>query len=335
MSREKLSFITRAQTLGIFLVVLGHCMPSVMRPVTPKPLIWLFYFIYSFHMPFFMFLAGYLFMYSTENNAIDYPRFIARKAQRLLLPYVCLNLIAFFPKHMLSSFAQRQLTFSLQGFIAGLLYPFHNVIFFLWFLPTLFLIFLVAPVFRKILLKKHILLSVGVGMVLALLAALKPLHAEFLNLEGAVAYAGYFYFGCIARVYADAARRFASPRTLAASLLLLLGLNYVSIGGGIPLPWAGTYAVIAAATGIVFAFSAACFLDSRRARFFNYLDGYYYQIFLLSWFFQISFRILYQLHLLNYPLAFIALLLGGLYFPVFLTKFIVKKTPALKPVIGL
>ncbi len=81
--------IDRAKGLAILLVVFGHLMSSGY----PRGNAWYDTakdIVYTFHMPFFIYLAGCTFFYggNAENPKPDYPRFLSRRAQRLLVPGV-------------------------------------------------------------------------------------------------------------------------------------------------------------------------------------------------------------------------------------------------------
>lgn len=72
--KERIEWLDIAKGLGIFLVVLGHnSIPFVV-----------FIWIYSFHMPLFFYLSGFLFSADKYNSTWE---FVKRKAQTLLLPY--------------------------------------------------------------------------------------------------------------------------------------------------------------------------------------------------------------------------------------------------------
>ena len=80
-SAGRLDYVTAAKALGICLVVVGHCVPSL--PIRQ--------WIYLFHMPLFFFLSGYCFKESAAENVRSY---IGKKIKGLYLPFVTCNLIA-------------------------------------------------------------------------------------------------------------------------------------------------------------------------------------------------------------------------------------------------
>ena len=91
MSRKpRLNDIDSAKGLAIFLVVLGHISGG---EGMPKDFGWYFELdraIYRFHMPFFMFLSGYIFFYAYNpiRTVRDYGRYAMRKFWRFVPAYL-------------------------------------------------------------------------------------------------------------------------------------------------------------------------------------------------------------------------------------------------------
>ena len=84
--KQRINWIDWAKVFAIYLVVLGHLLSKTGREG------YIFNFIYSFHMPFFFFISGYLFTIK-ENN---FRSFLKGSIRSLLVPYVLLNLIGNF-----------------------------------------------------------------------------------------------------------------------------------------------------------------------------------------------------------------------------------------------
>lgn len=142
MENKKISFL---QTFGIILVVLGH---------TEKTGTSFFIrdLIYSFHMPLFIFISGYLLKFTTEEKIgdIQLNTFVIKKFKRLIIPYLLISSLAYVPKYLLGKFALRPLELSLKDYILNMLYPWDNPIIFFWFLPTIFLIMLLTIVLYRV-----------------------------------------------------------------------------------------------------------------------------------------------------------------------------------------
>ena len=78
--------IAIAKALGILLVVIGHCCAAngnTMFVVNWQDFVCRI--IYSFHMPLFFILSGYMFKIENINNSM---LFVERKIKGLYIPYV-------------------------------------------------------------------------------------------------------------------------------------------------------------------------------------------------------------------------------------------------------
>lgn len=91
---DRLVDIDRARGFAILLVVLGHIVAR-RAPLDNKWYLELQTAIYTFHMPFFMYLAGVIFSYGDNHGKLkaDYGAYLLKRAKRLLLPFVMIGLI--------------------------------------------------------------------------------------------------------------------------------------------------------------------------------------------------------------------------------------------------
>lgn len=85
MQKERVIWIDIAKVLGIYLVILGH-MVNDAKPIESE----IFTLIYSFHMPFFFFISGYLFRVKESQ----FCQFVWNKTKSIIVPYFLLNLVA-------------------------------------------------------------------------------------------------------------------------------------------------------------------------------------------------------------------------------------------------
>lgn len=79
---NRIVWLDYGKALAIYLVVLAHT--AIFKPVEA--------FIYTFHMPFFFFMSGYLFSFDKYPS---YLQFAKRRFKQLIIPYVILNLITY------------------------------------------------------------------------------------------------------------------------------------------------------------------------------------------------------------------------------------------------
>lgn len=97
MEKNRNIYLDIVKAVTIILVVFGHCIQYgsgseyLSGAFFGNPI---FIFIYSFHMPLFMLVSGYLFAYSAKqiDEENGWIRLIRKKATQLLVPLLCLGL---------------------------------------------------------------------------------------------------------------------------------------------------------------------------------------------------------------------------------------------------
>lgn len=130
--KDKVGFIATARCIGILLVVFGHSYPFDVY-ITPA-LRTVNNFIYTFHMPLFLFISGYL----VTCNRRPAGTYIRRRGVRLLVPYFALSVIAFVPKVLVQKFLNDSVEFSVWYLIKTELIPRANVWGHFWYIPVVF-----------------------------------------------------------------------------------------------------------------------------------------------------------------------------------------------------
>ena len=127
-----------ARGIGIFFVVLGHAIKQTGVSATWIRI--LTYIIYSFHMPLFFCLSGFVSAKILQMNRQERKRFTISRARRLLVPYFAVGLIYIPIKLKMSDVAVKPFT---TGDIWKILIG-QNPDVSLWFLYILFLIELIS-----------------------------------------------------------------------------------------------------------------------------------------------------------------------------------------------
>ncbi len=124
MGTNRISYLDIAKGIGIIFVVVGHHLSGI-----PALTTW----IYSFHMPLFFIISGFLL---SERKTIDIKRFIKKKANSLLYPYIVFSMICILWRLLLFVALKSLPEESFVVIIVKTLttYGYHA----LWFLPTLF-----------------------------------------------------------------------------------------------------------------------------------------------------------------------------------------------------
>ena len=102
--RPYLHDITIAKGLGIFLVVFGHLVTG-WPPQGNNWYMMLRAAVYAFHMPFFIYLSGYIFAYTGAFARFRSNRsaFLLSRAKRLLIPFFTFGILIIVGKHALQN----------------------------------------------------------------------------------------------------------------------------------------------------------------------------------------------------------------------------------------
>lgn len=190
-----------AKGLGILLVVLGHIVAR--QPPTGNGwYVALKDAIYLFHMPFFMYLSGYVTFLSGYTNVTwrEWPGFATKRAYRLLLPFLIFGLLIIAGKLMLGHYmAVDNLPVSTWGAIVNLVWttdtsPATSV----WYIGVLFVFCVATPPLMKAFRNRLWLL---VLFSIALYATPVPHLVYF---DRVAEFYVFFALGCLAASYHEA-----------------------------------------------------------------------------------------------------------------------------------
>ncbi len=145
---RRLYDIDRAKGLAIFLVVLGH----VVARQPPQDNTWfvsLKAILYTFHLPFFFFLAGITFSYTytAPTTVREYCLFVAKKARRLLPGFLLFGLIILAGKQLAGHFlhVDNSDTDVWRGVAHLLIHPLQSPAGSLWFIYVLLEFYILLP----------------------------------------------------------------------------------------------------------------------------------------------------------------------------------------------
>lgn len=138
--KERLLHFDIAKALCIILVAIGHYVPDGM----PEWYKMLHDWIYTFHMPLFMYASGYIYIAFKKEE--PYGQFIWKKVKRLMVPYFSTSAIVITIKLL----TQRGMYVENPVTALSYLKMFYSpeAGYFLWFIWALFLMFCIAPLFK-------------------------------------------------------------------------------------------------------------------------------------------------------------------------------------------
>lgn len=283
-------FIAYLQVIGIILVVLGHSLHEYPDGDFGGTTLLYRTFMYV-RMPLFMFVSGFLMIYTTgvANDPRTTPkRFITSKLKRLLLPFLVLTVVTFLPRAILSPIADDTISLSADSFIKAFVLPTSMPIPYLWFLQASFILLITCFIFMLFI--RRIKLPAQAG-VLVLCAAFLGLAVADIDMPQAFALykiknlGFYFVLGCAYCVFMPAVDRFVPWSHLwfvALCAACWLGL-FAAVESDI-LPWAAPLCTI---SGIAMCISITRIMERKNITILDHLCGANYLIFLTSWFLNV------------------------------------------------
>lgn len=313
--KKKLTWLLLLQGWAMLWVVIGHA--PLTASVGNSGIDALFHeaaeglmrVAYSFHMPLFIMISGYLFYLTRIVKPYAYKNMVTDKLKRLGIPYICFTLFAIIVKICLPGGVNRAFEMSFESVVSSFLYPFDGALQEMWFIAVILLYFLCRGVFCWTL--RHRWASVA---ALAILVACNfiPVGAMtgFLAINRAVHFAIYFYIGLlIARYGWDGVLRKKAFVTVCC-------LAYVAA-------WKSDIELFQALSGCFAFWGIAFWVDSRLSHtLFSSFRNYTYQIYLMGIFAQIAVKFAYKVVAFpgSYLLFWAVCVLAGLYIPVLVSK---------------
>ncbi len=269
--KRKINWLLILQGWAMLWVIIGH---SFLGNIDAGP-VWssrLVKFAYSFHMPLFMLVSGWLFfrtrLYNKmQNNGWTYSKILKDKALRLLYPGLVFSLIAFILKMLFPNDVARLPGIDIADIIHQYLYPYDNPMRELWFIVTLFWFFFITPIWEFIL--KDRMTMWWALPVLILLHFLHP-KTELLCIGRFFDYAIYFYLGILMCKTGVVDKIF--NMNLRNSCLTLMGGIIIYGVGSIVNPFITTLG------GILLSFGLSLVLDRFLPQLFSSFRNYTYQI---------------------------------------------------------
>lgn len=321
IKQNKINWLLILQGWAMLWVVIGHSFIGSLDNKAEWPAYEriLMDVAYSFHMPLFMLVSGWLF-YLTRlkiNKLIGggggkwpYKSIVWDKTIRLLLPGLVFSLLAFVVKIAFSGEVARQTGFSFREFIMAFVYPYDNPFREMWFIVTLYILFLLTPLWQFAL--KQNWTKWVLVLILVLLHFFHP-ETKFLSLDKVCSHAIWFYIGLLISKenYVDK----------------LIGKKpWLTVWAGIIIYVVGCYtdSFITTIGGITISFGLALIADKQVPKLFFTFRDYTYQIFLIGIFAQMFVKILYRHVSMPYIVTYFLCMLLGLYVPVVISKIIEK-----------
>lgn len=319
------------QGFSMLLVVLGHVTLTNIFRDESVPLIALMEgVIYSFHMPLFMFTSGWLFFYTCIKRNSPYHQVLSRKVKRIVVPFLFFTVVTMFIKIGLSSWVNRPV--DMQEIVNTFLLFSSNPLGEMWFLTVLFELMLLYPLYKACNRSNKLIGLLCVSLVLSIIV---PDDIEWYRISLFFEMGPYFIAGIVVNRYSIIERFAHKKMSIIVACGLFLIVNVLTVYS-FPGDAMVVERIVQAFTGICFSVCLCVLLAEFFPDSFKSYRAYTFQIFLLGIFLQMVCRHLYvQCPEWTYALFFVISVTSGLYFPVYVSKFISKKLPKLKILFGL
>ena len=316
-TKQFIKFIAYLQIIGIILVVFGHSFHEYPDGEMGKTLV-IYRMLYSFRMPLFMFVSGFLMVFTTRlrssSERTGIPQFFKLKLRRLLFPFIVLTLVTFIPRAMMSGIADDNINLSLNSFYRSFLYGDSLVIPFLWFLQASFLLL----IFNHSILTlgenakiNNIFLYITLILLFAILPILPIEYSYFFSINEAVRLGLYFTLGAAYCRFAkniDKIIPWLSPIFLLSVTILWSCLFFLFEGS--------KWIFLCSIAGITMCISVAKLMEKHDVKILDHLIGANYIIFLLSWYCNVATQQILH-HFIELPrwCYTILSLVSGIYIP--------------------
>lgn len=311
-----LKFIAYLQIIGIILVVFGHSFHQYPDGHNGTSML-IYRLFYSFRMPLFMFVSGFLMIYTTFKRGNRTPKirhFALKKVKRLLIPYVVLTLVTYIPRASMSGVADDTLPVSVKGLLESLYLTDRLPIPYFWFIQASFLLLIVCYAIISLSKRTRVpSLVVYTSLFAALLfgGLYAPTGEEIFSYRHAMNIGIFFILGAVYCDYYEYIDKYLPLDSWASGIYTFI-LWIITF-----MLWEGTAFIrISSLFGIAMCISASKLLVKYRVTLLDHLIGANYLIFLLSWYFNvITQQILAHYIVLPWWIHTILSLIFGIYIP--------------------
>ena len=171
------------QGIAMVLVVLGHHR----FPFMPEWYMRMFYWIYTFHMPLFIFISGFLVRYSYKgvHGWSEYSSYIGKRVRKFVPPYLIVGTIC-----TLMAWNFKDMGALLTSWANLIIAPKQSEVTFLWYIYLLFIFYCIAPLLFNA--KRWVR---GVVFVIALLLSAHYIAVPYLCIDWFTRYFVFFLMG--------------------------------------------------------------------------------------------------------------------------------------------
>ncbi len=332
-SKPRIEWLGVLQGFSMLLVVLGHVTLTNTFQDPSTPLIaTMERAIYSFHMPLFIFISGWLFCHTCIDRDLPYRGMIKKKLHRLGLPFLFFTCVTMVIKLALPHLMKR--TVDLNEIIDTFLLFRSNPLEEMWFVITLLVLMSAYPIYKWLLRNGYLLWGL---LAVIIIFFISPRDFNYYQLGKVAIMLPYFVAGILCCHYGIIEKYASNWWVLFMSAIIFVCSNVLQLADR----WINSDVVliINACTGIIFSICICAAITSFRPQTFSSFSRYTFQIFLLGIFFQMAIRVIYgkigEMSPWVYPALFATSVIAGVYIPVVISKFIKRYCPKIKALFGL
>lgn len=314
MGKRHFKWIDYARAIGMILVVLGHAMADTVVAQSKMANI-IFVSIYSFHMPLFFFLAGFVAAKALDVQSFKEKKsYLARRFERLIVPYIFVGIL-YIPLKIVFSSETRT---SVDGHVFLEMLMGNNPHFQLWTLYVLFLCALIVCALNK----SGILVIVVSALIVKL--ATSFIEIGVFGIEALFDNFLYFALGVYAnqeRKSIEATRKkiVLSSGIWFAVVILLQQYDFV------------LYKISAAISGISMVCLICRRLETKEIKVLEVIGKYSMDIYIMANLPQVVVRSLLLQRLGIAPVVCCAVsTVLGLMMPILVSKHVIRKVPVLR-----
>lgn len=317
---KKLTWLLLLQGWAMLWVVIGHgtlteTAPSMMfdngMHTIAKALMT---FAYSFHMPLFIMISGYLYHMTRISRSKPYGVTIKDKLIRLGIPYIAFIIFAFILKLAMPGGVNRQVTLSAWGVIQGFLYPFDGPLQEMWFIAVILIYFALYPIYNLFVKNR---LTIAIGLLVGCVLYFVPLDSMtgFFAFNRAVHFLIFFLLG-VSIHSLDADKWLSKPYTIITMVIVYVAAMIMHV------------ILLTSICGSLAFWGLAIIIDKKlTGNLFSSFRNYTYQIFLVGIFAQMFVKVAYKMFPFtgSYLIYYAVCIIVGIYVPVLIAKFAERK----------
>lgn len=214
----RIEWLDSLKGFAIFLVVVGHVILGYIRAETFTEYQWSLQFvydvIYSFHMPLFFLISGFLYKLTWARKNSGLLKKISNKFLNMVPMYLLFSVVFWLSKYYATLYGNIQMSDHFN--LVDLMHIYIAPLSYLWFLYVLIWLFVAIPIFESII-KPTIVFII----FLCLYFFMPPVHG-LLKIINLIIYGGvYFTLGSVLCMYKDQLRTIICNK--------LNGIGFISI----------------------------------------------------------------------------------------------------------